>query len=177
MKSTLGIHHCDMFYGHTLIDKQDPFVSTFCITFPPHCAFQSNYNDDPEQIQTSAAPVSMSDRINKLQKRLSLFSGDTTDGYYFQVICPVCPCLTLQWTPFDPFACRVEPAKTGAYFPRALNPVPFRIEPESPYPKNYAGRTYAWLNFSHVLGHPGPWILAIGPESMAGPRPKSRLGS
>jgi len=47
MKSTLGIHHCDMFYGHTLIDKQDPFVSTFCITFPPHCAFQSNYNFTP----------------------------------------------------------------------------------------------------------------------------------
>jgi len=39
-------------------------------------------------MQTSAAPVSMSDRINKLQKRLSLFSGDTTDGYYFQVIFP-----------------------------------------------------------------------------------------
>jgi len=36
-----------MFYGHTLIDKQDPFVSTFCITFPPHCAFQSNYNFTP----------------------------------------------------------------------------------------------------------------------------------
>lgn len=104
----------------------------------------------------------MPDRINKLQKILSLFFSrgiqqiDITSRWF-----AVC----VHGLHSSEFQSR---SKTGAYFPSAPKPTrpgrPSRIEPGVAIPKirTYTGRTYAWLTFSHVLGHPWLGVRGLG---------------